>query len=30
LKSAPHIRAFADYLAVYLHSIRAQLAGTVP
>jgi DNA-binding transcriptional LysR family regulator len=27
LKSAPHIRAFADYLAAYLHSIRAQLAG---
>jgi DNA-binding transcriptional LysR family regulator len=30
LKSAPHIRAFADYLAAYLHSIRAQLAGSVP
>ncbi len=27
LKSAPHIRAFADYLAGYLHSIRAQPAG---
>jgi DNA-binding transcriptional LysR family regulator len=27
LKSTPHIRAFADYLAAYLHSIRAQLAG---
>ncbi|HKP26053.1 MAG TPA: LysR family transcriptional regulator [Dongiaceae bacterium] len=27
VKSAPHIRAFADYLAAYLHSIRAQLAG---
>ena len=30
LKSAPHIRAFADYLAAYLHSIRAKLAGTLP
>jgi DNA-binding transcriptional LysR family regulator len=28
LKSAPHIRAFADYLAAYLHSIREQLAGS--
>jgi DNA-binding transcriptional LysR family regulator len=27
LKSAPQIRAFADLLAAYLHSIRAQLAG---
>ena len=27
LKSTPHIRAFADYVAAYLHSIRAQLAG---
>jgi DNA-binding transcriptional LysR family regulator len=27
VKAAPHIRAFADYLAAYLHSIRAQLAG---
>ena len=30
LKSAPHIRAFADYLAAYLHSIRGQLAGSLP
>jgi DNA-binding transcriptional LysR family regulator len=27
LKSALQIRAFADHLAAYLHSIRAQLAG---
>jgi DNA-binding transcriptional LysR family regulator len=27
VKSAPHIRAFADYLAGHLHAIRAQLAG---
>jgi DNA-binding transcriptional LysR family regulator len=27
LKVAPQIRAFADHLAAYLHSIRAQLAG---
>jgi DNA-binding transcriptional LysR family regulator len=26
-KSAPQIRALADHLAAYLHSIRAQLAG---
>jgi DNA-binding transcriptional LysR family regulator len=30
LKSAPHIRAFADYLAAYLYSIREQLAGSLP
>ena len=30
LKSAPHVRAFADYLAAYLHSIRARLAGAPP
>ncbi|HEY3149135.1 MAG TPA: LysR family transcriptional regulator [Dongiaceae bacterium] len=30
LKSAPHVRAFADYLAAYLHSIRVQLAGGMP
>lgn len=30
LKSAPHIRAFADYLAAYLQSIRARLAGDRP
>jgi DNA-binding transcriptional LysR family regulator len=29
LKSAPHVRAFADYLAAYLNSIHAQLAGTL-
>jgi DNA-binding transcriptional LysR family regulator len=27
LKSAPHVRAFADYLAAYLRSIDARLAG---
>lgn len=30
LRSTPHIRAFADYLAAYLHSIRDQLAGRRP
>jgi DNA-binding transcriptional LysR family regulator len=29
LKSTPHVRAFADYLAAYLNSIHAQLAGTL-
>jgi DNA-binding transcriptional LysR family regulator len=28
LKSAPHVRAFADYLASYLRSIGARLAGS--
>lgn len=27
LKAAPHVRAFADFLAFYLHGIRARLAG---
>ncbi len=28
LKTVPHIRAFVDFVTSYMHSIRAQLAGT--
>jgi DNA-binding transcriptional LysR family regulator len=27
LKSTPHVRAFADFLAAHVHSVRAELAG---
>lgn len=27
LRAVPHVRAFADFLAAYVHSIRADLAG---
>lgn len=27
LRTVPHVRAFADFLAAYVHSIRADLAG---
>jgi hypothetical protein len=27
LRSVPHIRAFADFLAAYLLSIRVRMAG---
>jgi DNA-binding transcriptional LysR family regulator len=28
IKQAPHVRAFADYIAAHMHGMRAQLAGT--
>lgn len=30
MKSAPHVRAFADFLATHIQTMRAQLAGDEP